>query len=576
MASDADTRVGDILVVDDNQSNLVAIEVALANLASRLVKASSGEEALRYLLHEDFAVILLDVQMPSMDGFETARLIRARQRTRHVPIIFVTGFDQQDEDVLEGYGLGAVDFLFKPIVPEVLRAKVGVFVELKRRSDEIARQAELLRQHERLELQRRLEEERQRWESDLLRRQMEEQRRLAAEVARVNEQLKQADRRKDEFIAMLAHELRNPLAPIVIGIELMESYGLEDALLKRTHETMKRQVEQLTRLVDDLLDISRITSGKIELRKESVSLSAIVEQAVDVARPALEAQRHRFSIEMPDQPIRLVADTVRLVQVVANLLNNAVRYTEAGGEIRLACTRRGGEVLIRVSDNGRGIEPELLERIFDMFVQKREGGPGLGLGLTLVRRLVEMHGGTVVARSEGVGKGAEFEVRLPLGDAAVIEAPEASPDQAAEPSASQATGQTAGQTAGKATGQPAGKSLRIVIIDDNEDIRDMAGAILQHLGHEVQVAANGADGVDLVLRDRPDVVLVDIGMPGMDGYQVARTVRSTLPNGTPRLIAMTGFGQAQDRQRALEAGFNAHLVKPTTQERLIRVLHHDE
>jgi signal transduction histidine kinase len=554
MTPDVETRVGDILVVDDNQSNIFAIEVALANLASRVVKASSGEEALRHLLHEDFAVILLDVNMPMLDGFETARLIRARQRTRHVPIIFVTGYDRQDEEVLEGYSLGAVDFLFKPIVPEVLRAKVGVFVELKRRSDEISRQTELLRQHERLEHQRRMEEERQRWESDLLRRQMEEQRRLASEVARVNEQLKEADRRKDEFIAMLAHELRNPLAPIVIGIELMESYGLADALLKRTHETMKRQVEQLTRLVDDLLDVSRITSGKIELRKETVTLATIIEQAVDVARPALEAQGHRLMVEMPEEPVVFGADTVRLIQVVANLLNNAVRYTDPGGEIWLRCLRDGDQVVVRVADNGRGIEPELIDRIFEMFVQKREGGPGLGLGLTLVRRLVEMHGGTVAARSEGVGKGAEFEVRLPLGDAIV-----------AMPQAGMAEPEEQGPI----------KSLRIVIIDDNEDIRDMAGAILQHLGHAVEVAANGAAGVDLVMRNQPDVVLVDIGMPGMDGYQVARKIRSNLPSGAPRLVAMTGFGQAQDRQRAFEAGFNAHLVKPTTQERLLKVLSDD-
>jgi signal transduction histidine kinase len=552
MPPEPETRVGDILVVDDNQSNIIAIEVALANLASRVVKAGSGEEALRHLLHEDFAVILLDVQMPGLDGFETARLIRGRQRTRHLPIIFVTAFDQQDEDILQGYSLGAVDFLFKPIVPEVLRAKVSVFVELKRRSDEIARQAELLRQHERTEHQRRLEEERRRWEADVLRRQMEEQKRLSDEIARINEQLTQADRRKDEFIAMLAHELRNPLAPIVIGIELMESYGLADALLKRTHETMKRQVEQLTRLVDDLLDVSRITSGKIELRKESVALASIIEQAIDVARPALEAQKHRLLVEMPDEPVQLTADTVRMIQVVANLLNNSVRYTDPGGEIRLTCARDGDALSICVADNGRGIEPELIERIFDMFVQKREGGPGLGLGLTLVRRLVEMHGGTVLARSEGVGKGSEFEVRLPLGSA-----------QAAAPAVHHAS---------EVTRPRPERTLRIVIIDDNEDIRDMAGAILQHLGHEVQMAANGADGLDLVMRSQPDVVLVDIGMPGMDGYQVARQVRSSLPNGAPRLVAMTGFGQAQDRQRALEAGFNAHLVKPTTQERLLRVL----
>ncbi|ACY14620.1 response regulator receiver sensor hybrid histidine kinase [Haliangium ochraceum DSM 14365] len=569
MASDVDSPVGDILVVDDNQSNIAAVEVALEDLATRLVKACSGEEALRHLLHEDFAVILLDVQMPSMDGFETARLIRARKRTKHVPIIFVTAFDQQDEDVLEGYSLGAVDFLFKPIVPEVLRAKVAVFVELKRRRDEIARQAELLREHERLEHQRSLEEVRQRWEADMLRRQMEQQKRAATQIAAVNEQLKIAGKRKDEFIAMLAHELRNPLAPIVIGIELMESQNLTDPLLVRIQETMKRQVEHLTRLVDDLLDVSRITSGKIELRREMTPLAPIVEQATDAARPALEAQAHRLFVEMPSEPIELYVDAARIIQVVANLLNNAVRYTEPGGEIRLRCAREDDDVVsISVIDNGQGIEPEFIERIFDMFVQKRQGGPGLGLGLTLVRRLIEMHGGTVAVRSEGAGTGSTFEVRLPIGAEEAARAAEAEAGaNAGEPE--RAGGADGANGADTAEAPPA---LRIVVIDDSEDIRDMASAILAYQGHEVRSAGSGSEGLELVLGDPPDVVFIDIGMPGMDGYEVARQVRARAPGGGPRLVAMTGFGQAQDRKRAFEAGFNAHLVKPTTQERLLRVL----
>src|SRR5688572_9570166 len=283
----------DILVIDDNPANLLAIEAALAGLGLNLVTAQSGADGLRQLLERDFALILLDIEMPGMNGFETARLVRGRLRTRHVPIIFVTAFSRDDREILEGYALGAVDFLFKPIVPEVLRAKASVFVELRRRTDEVARQAELLREAERQEHKRRLAEERQRWESEALREQMEKEKanaaataHKAAELARTvaalerveselmerQRQLEQADRRKNEFLALLGHELRNPLAPIVTGLELIRSRPFDDPILRKACGALERQVGHLTRLVDDLLDVSRITTGKIDLRRERVTI----------------------------------------------------------------------------------------------------------------------------------------------------------------------------------------------------------------------------------------------------------------------------------------------------------------
>jgi signal transduction histidine kinase len=553
----------DILVVDDNPSNLLAIEVALGELHCRIIKAASGREALRYLLEQDVALILLDIQMPTMDGFETARLIRQRERSRHVPIIFITAFSREERDILHGYELGAVDFLFKPIVPEMLRAKASVFVELRRRTAEVMRQAELLREHERKEHERRLTEERQRWEGDALRRQMEEERRKTAELGqiiaereraeaeltRINHQLEEADRRKDEFLAMLSHELRNPLAPMVTSLELLGLDPPESVPQRRALEVIERQLKHLTRLVDDLLDVARVTSGKIELRKAPVDLSASLEQAIATSRPAIRERNHDLLVKLPQEPIRLFADGVRLTQIVSNLLNNAARYTDPGGRIELSAVRDGDEVVIRVIDNGRGIPLELSDRIFDVFFQKLPGAGGLGLGLTLVRRLVELHGGTVSARSEGEGKGSEFEVRLPAPPDLVVS--ERTPSDRPPLDL---------------------RALRVVVIEDNADIRDMLRTLLELHGCQVRVADNGADGVELVLSAQPDVALVDIAMPELDGYSVARRVSAALGDVRPRLVAMTGYGQDSDRRRSQEAGFDAHLVKPVTQEALLRAL----
>jgi two-component system, sensor histidine kinase len=552
----------DILVVDDNPANLTAIEAALGDLGSKLVKAHSGSEALRYLLEHDVCLILLDVQMPDMDGFETARIIRSRARTRHTPIIFVTAYSHQDHEVLAGYSLGAVDFLFKPIVGEVLRAKAQVFVELHR-------QGAQLREHERRAHERRLAEEKQRWEAEALRREMEDKtraaealRRKADELARtvtekeraekdlqrINDELEAADRRKDEFLAMLGHELRNPLGAIVTGLDLLAAAELEQPPLRMARSAMQRQVRHLTRLVDDLLDVSRITSGKITLRRERLDLNQAVQQALAMTRSLIDERGHQVAVELAD-PLPIEGDPVRLIQVASNLLQNAARYTEPGGTIQLATGRDGDHAVLRVADSGSGIDADQLERVFDLFVQKDSNGTGLGLGLALVKRLVQLHHGTVRATSDGAGAGSTFTVRLPLAGGA--ERSTCAAAELAEPVASE--------------------PLDIVVVEDIDDLRETLCALIDALGHRVRSAPNGRAGLDLILEARPDIALIDISMPEMDGHEVARRARSQL-NGRTRLIAMTGFGQDRDRERALEAGFDTHLTKPVSAETLIRIM----
>ncbi len=529
--SDASSAPADILVVDDDERNLAAIEVALGELGRHLVKARSGPEALRQLLERDFALILLDIQMPGMDGFETAQLIRQRERSQHVPIIFVTAYSREDREIIHGYNLGAVDFLFKPIVPEVLRAKASVFVELQERTREVRRQGERLRQMERKEHERTLAAERQRWEAEALREESD---------------------RKDQFIALLAHELRNPLAPLVTGLELMLQFGIDHDELERVRRSMARQVSHLVRLVDDLLDVSRVSQGKIDLQFARHDLTDLVEQAVDSVQSDAEDKGQELTVNVASDTLVVEGDGVRLVQVISNLLSNAVRYTPEGGSIRVSCAADGEDALLRVADTGCGIEPEMAERIFDMFVQERKGGKGLGLGLTLVKQLVDLHEGTVRVFSQGAGQGSEFVVRLPRveGEASQPDVPEDSADL---------------------------PRLRIAVVEDEEDVAQALQALLESWGQEVRVARDGQQGVEMITSWRPDLALMDIAMPGLDGYSAAEELRRTLPHEALRLVALTGFGRKEDRRRAHHAGFDDHLVKPAAPRALRRVLrsHHD-
>ena len=369
-----------------------------------------------------------------------------------------------------------------------------------------------------------------------------------------NEQaLRSADRRKDEFLATLGHELRNPLAPISNSLEIMKLSGaFDDPRTQQAGEVMERQIHHLNRLVDDLLEVSRITRGVIEVRKEALDLASIVKAAVETSRPVLDNLRHELSVELEPEAMFVGGDPVRLTQVFANLLNNAAKYTNHGGRISIATKRERGEAVISVKDNGIGIAPNALSQVFDMFMQvdrsTRRSQGGLGIGLTLVRSLVGMHGGSVEARSDGPGLGSEFIVRLPL----LSDQQRASAEQPRRM-------------------KPL-PSRRILIVDDSRDGGESLATLLRVLGAEVALAHSGRQALECVDDFKPDVVLLDIGMPGMDGYEVARRIRANPANRHISLIALTGWGQDEDRRRSVAAGFNHHLVKPADIEQLRQLL----
>ncbi|MEY2931462.1 MAG: hypothetical protein RL033_2211 [Pseudomonadota bacterium] len=569
-SSDAlEAAPSDILVVDDKPENLLVIRAALGELDYRLVEAQSGREALRRLLQQDFALILLDVQMPTMSGLETARLIRARDRSRHVPIIFITAFGPEETDVLEAYRLGAVDFLMKPIQPEVLRAKASVFVELERRSQLVRRQADQIKAHVQQEHENALLEQRSRLESDALRQRLEEQRHHAIELESLNRRLAENDRRKDEFIALLGHELRNPLVPLVSGLELLATAPPDVA--QRTRAVMKRQVEHLIRLVDDLLDLARVSRGKIELRPAQVRAGDVLDQALALSQPLIQQRGHRMDVRRLASDVLFRADEVRMTQVLANLINNAARYTDPGGMLVVACVERDSGVEFSVRDNGRGISAELLPRVFDLFTQSRDGGGGLGIGLTLVKQLIHMHGGRVTAKSAGLGQGSEFTVWLPLQlrmpSSTVLglsESAEVVPSTELELPAEE-------QGAGIGSA-PGSGPLNVALVEDNDDVRALMGELLSSWGHAVSQATTGEVGIDLIVKQRPDIAFVDLGLPDIDGYELARRVRASLGAKGVRLVALSGFGQRSDREKALGAGFDFHLAKPARPADLQRQL----
>jgi PAS domain S-box-containing protein len=377
---------------------------------------------------------------------------------------------------------------------------------------------------------------------------------IALENARLVRELKEADRRKDEFLAVLAHELRNPLAPVRNAIEILRSLPPPSPQLQWTHDVIDRQVRQLSRLVDDLLDVSRITSGKIELRKERVDLADAVRIALESSRPVIERGGHELTVRVTPEPVWLDADLARLAQVLSNLLNNAAKYTRPGGHIWVTAERRDGEALVSVRDNGLGIEPAMLARIFDMFTQAGSAGAhsqgGLGIGLTLVRRLVELHGGRVEARSEGIGRGSEFVVHLPV----------ASAGSAADARREEAVA---------AAAIPA--SRRILVVDDHRDAADSLCMLLKSRGHDVRVAYDGIEAVGAAVTFHPDVVLLDIGLPKLSGHEAARRIRDARGDDVT-LVAVTGWGQEEDRRRAREAGFDHHLVKPVDLQAITRII----
>ena len=622
-----------VLLVDDQPSRLLTYDAILSGLDVECVWAFSGTEALARLLKQDFAVLILDVNMPEMDGFELARLIREHPRLERTPIIFVTAVNVSEFDRLRGYEVGAIDYISVPIVPEILRSKVAVLVELHQRRNELQRQNHALadtharsdaehaktiaNQEARLSavfehpnevivvlraerddegeivdwvyqeananalallgrardalvgrgLSQVLPAERVAMVSErcarvLLTRTPEfYESRFGTrdfratifsiggdsvvssgvdvtEARRAEEALRESDRRKDEFLAMLAHELRNPVAPIGNVAEVLTRMLAGDEEKRRLAEIIRRQAMYLSRLLDDLLDVARMTQGRIELRRTIVPLAGCIQQAVETAQPLIREREHRLTMTDTLQPLHVNADRVRLVQAISNIVINAAKYTSVGGEIRIRTQATHGEAVIEISDTGTGIAPEFLPRVFDLFAQSgraldRSQG-GLGIGLAVCQRLVEMHHGTVSAHSEGLGHGSTFTIRLPLADA---------PPDAASLS------------------QPASVPFRrVLVVDDNLDSADSLALLLELEGHTVRAVYSAADALEQVGTFEPDVVLLDIGLPGMNGYDVAR--RMTTLAHPPRLVAVSGYGQREDKERSAAAGFSDHLVKP--------------
>jgi PAS domain S-box-containing protein len=642
-----------VLLVDDSPANLLSLEATLSGLGLDLARAASGEEALGLVECRDFAVILLDVRMPSLDGFETARRLRSRERTRLTPVIFLTAKDGDAAEAVEGYRLGAVDYLVKPVLPEILRAKVAGLAALYAERERARREADQLRLlvqgttdygifmldpqgrvatwntgAERIKgysageivgrhfsafypredvergwpeeelrrasaggrfedegwrlrkdgsrfwanvvitalrdeagnlrgfskLTRDLSERREREESlRKLRDELEVRvRERTAELAAANEALREADRRKDEFMAVLAHELRNPLAPISNALQVLQ-LKKDEATVEAVRQMVGRQVGQLKHLVGDLLDAARVTTGKVVLRNQLLDLAQFARIAANDAAGGLREAGVELAVEAPEVPVWVSGDWTRLTQVLVNLLHNASKFTPAGGRVTVAVSGDAGTARLVVRDTGEGIPPEVLPRLFTAFGQAgqdldRSRG-GLGLGLALVKGLVELHGGTVRAESEGPGRGSAFAVELP---------------SAAEPE----------PLAGAASegSSKSARRLKVLIVEDNRDSADSLRMALELSGGcEVEVAYTGPDGVEAAKRVRPHLVLCDIGLPGFSGYEVARRIRAEA-NGSVVLVALTGYGRDEDREEARAAGFNRHFTKPVDFAELSTVL----
>jgi signal transduction histidine kinase len=682
----ADWRAS-ILIVDDQPGTLLIFDSVLQELGQNLVFAGSGRDALRQVLEHDFAVILLDVNMPDLDGFETAELIRSHRRSAHTPIIFITAYADEVQ-MSRGYALGAVDYILSPFVPAVLRSKVGVFVQLHMMQRQIRRQADdraAMRSAETARMLAELQHRRSAFlsrasrvlggslDADVGARELallalqapascaavlladegvdgsacvasaapdgtpriEQlgldrlpaamaaalraafQRRAAVDEAGVaawplmsgdallgvlaagavdgvaldkpllddlveragaafqnarlyrslqheiverraaERELQVAGRRKDEFLAMLSHELRNPLAAACSALELLRRLGPLEPRLQQATGVMGRQLGQMTRLIEELLDVARINHDKIVLVRESVDLKTVIAHSIESVQGMLELREQTLVLQLPEEPVWINGDPARLAQIVSNLLHNASKYSPSRMPIELRCVVDAGGALISVLDQGQGIDADLLPHVFDMFAQGQHGldrgQGGLGVGLTLAMRLAQLHGGRIEAFSEGPGRGSEFRLRLPClwlahseagGTQALPHETEASPSH----------------------------GRRVVVIDDNADAADGIAALLELAGHRVRTAGDGLTGLAASIEFRAEVVIIDVGLPLLNGHEVARRLRSTPGQGPQLLIALTGYGQATDRAAALDAGFDDHFVKPVDPDELMRCI----
>ncbi|MDM0022637.1 response regulator [Variovorax saccharolyticus] len=540
-----------ILLVDDEPVNLTVLETVLEDAGYRLIHASSGEQALLALMTHEFAVLVLDVNMPDMTGFELATLIKQRRKTAQVPIIFLTAYFNDEQHVAAGYGTGAVDYLHKPVNVDILRSKVAVFADLYRK-ERALQAANSALQGEVAE--RRSAQERLRLLNETLERRVLD--RTTALRASESE-LREANRRKDEFLAILAHELRNPLAPVGYAVRLLRLKAAANPDVERATQLIDRQVKVMGRLIDDLMDVSRISQGKIELQRQRIAIAGVLHDAIEGVRPLIDEASHTLKVDLPAEELALHADATRLSQAFMNLIHNAAKYMDKGGRIDVGVQREASEVVVSFRDTGIGIATDRLDSIFEMFSQvetalSRSRG-GLGIGLSLTRRLLELHGGSITARSAGHGQGSEFIVRLPLADA-FEDAP--MPAQGVTPAA-----------------KPAG-TLRILVADDSRDCVETLTELLTALGHTVRGVFSGHEAMRAMKDFEPQLVLLDIGMPGLNGYDTCRAIRGQPGGARVVMCAVTGWGQPDDVRKATEAGFDEHLVKPVDPDALVALLSH--
>jgi PAS domain S-box-containing protein len=629
----AQTPKPTILNVDDNDAGRYVKSRILLRADFEVYEAANGEDALRMAAELKPQLVLLDVRLPDISGIEVCRRIKADPATGSILVIQTSATFLDSRDRVRGLEGGADSYLTEPIEGDELVANVRAILRL-RQAEQAVREREawlattlrsigdaviatdpegcvtlinpvaqtLVGWGEAEAKGRSLtevfqivdEQTRQAYENLVARVLREgaiagltnhtvlvakdgretpidnsaapikdEQGKLIGVVLifrditerkRAEESLREADRRKDEFLAMLAHELRNPLASIRNAAQVMKLLGSADANLRRAREVIERQMQHLTRLVDDLLDVSRITQGKVTLQREPLDLSMIIQRAVETSRPLIDARKHQMTLTLPPKLVRVEGDLTRLVQVLSNLLNNAAKFTDEGGHIRLKAAEESGEAVIRIRDNGMGLPADLLPRVFDRFTQAKRSPDrlqgGLGLSLALVRNLVEMHGGKVEARSEGLGQGSEFIVRLPLLALAApgVEESQDKPKRLAS------------------------NALRVLLVEDNVDSAEMMAFTLRLGGHEVRTAHDGLSALEVACAFRPQVVLCDIGMPGIDGHEVATRLRAQPEFKQTRIIALSGYGQEEDRRRSKEVGFDYHLTKPVEPEALEALL----
>jgi signal transduction histidine kinase len=545
-----------ILLVDDQPARLLTYRAVLEPLGHNLVAVGSGLEALEALMKQDFAVVLLDVKMPGMDGFETAALIHDHPRFESTPIIFVTGVHVTEFDRLKGYKAGAIDYVYIPVVPEILRSKVAVLIELDRQ-----RRALQGVNRELAESNRKLEDA----NSELQQQKTRELEEVNGRLQKANEELSKSNQwleneireriraetslreavvKRDEFLAMLSHELRNPLSPLRNASHLLMQGETQDSKIVWARGVIARQLKHMVRLVDDLLDVSRIARGKIVLLSEPVAVADVVAAAVETVQPLLDTKKQKLDIEQADPLLQVRGDPVRLSQIVGNLLHNAAKYTGEGGSIVLATRASADHVEIVVRDSGIGIAPGQISNIFELFTQissdRTATSGGLGIGLALVRALVELHGGEIKAASAGIDQGSEFTVRLPL--LAKEQQPKESSTEKADPIV------------------PVRRN--ILIADDNQDALESLALMLRMEGHDVCCASDGEEALALAGQRKPEIVVLDVGMPKLDGCEVARRIRAESWGRGAVLVALTGWGQDVDRKRSRDAGFDMHLVKP--------------